>query len=153
MNNEPKAELHYREAAATKEVILAHLRECDMLFVPPLSSWIDLPAYGEKLAAHATTFGLWQNECLVAFIAAYMNRPEGGIAFISSVSVVADHQGRGLASLLLDKVKERAGAMGFAKIHLEVDERNFNAIALYERHGFVQHTVEGHRTTMEFNKL
>ncbi|MBI2760701.1 MAG: GNAT family N-acetyltransferase [Chloroflexi bacterium] len=57
-----------------------------------------------------------------------------------SVAVAASHRGLGVGGDLLTVPMDRARAAGFAALSLSVEAAN-PALALYERHGFVQ--VEG----------
>ncbi|MBX3644876.1 MAG: GNAT family N-acetyltransferase [Rubrivivax sp.] len=120
-----------------REAVLAHLQACDSAFRPPLSERIDLVAYAEKIATRAERFEAWDGERLVALVAAYCNDPDRRTAFLTSVSVLPERHGLGLASQLLDWCIDHARAGGFERIELEVDESNQAALRLYDRHGLV----------------
>ncbi|MFC3852067.1 GNAT family N-acetyltransferase [Salinispirillum marinum] len=55
---------------------------------------------------------------------------------IHDVTVASQHRGKGLSSVMLDKVEEIARELGCCKLTLEVLEGNTIAQAAYERMGF-----------------
>jgi ribosomal-protein-alanine N-acetyltransferase len=55
---------------------------------------------------------------------------------LANLAVHPGHRNRGLGSLLLDRVIERAGAKGVRNLYLEVRASNGRAADLYERRGF-----------------
>lgn len=55
-----------------------------------------------------------------------------------NITVRPDRQGQGLGSRLMDKVSERAAAIGIASILLEVRPSNQHALAVYRHIGFEQ---------------
>lgn len=81
-------------------------------------------------------------------VAKHANETVGYISFLTSkrhnngriysIAVSADYRGKGVATLLIDEVMERAKATGMRKIFLEVRKDNISAISLYEKKGFVK---------------
>lgn len=130
-----------RRNRATAAEIAAHLRACDGAFVPRLSARVDLDRYAHKIAGAAERFEAWADGELVGLVAVYCNRPEGGTAFVTSVSVAPDRQGRGIASRLLACGLAGAAALGFRRVTLEVDRANTAAIGLYAKLGFTEDRV------------
>jgi ribosomal-protein-alanine N-acetyltransferase len=57
-------------------------------------------------------------------------------AKLYSIGVVPQMRGRGTAAALLRQLLEELGALGFARVVLEVRTGNENAIVLYRRFGF-----------------
>lgn len=55
---------------------------------------------------------------------------------LANLAVHPTHRGRGLGSLLLDRVLARAAERGVRNLYLEVRVSNERAAALYERRGF-----------------
>ena len=128
-------ELHHNRAAAAE--IAAHLRACADAFVPPLRQRVeDIDAYAAKIIDHAERFEAWSGADLAGLVAAYCNDVRANTAFITSVSVMAEWQERGVASRLLHACIEHVRRAGFERIELEVDRQNAAAGALYEQHGF-----------------
>lgn len=113
-----------------------HLRACDDAFLPPLSSRVDICDYAQKIADKAQRFEACVNDKLVGLVAVYVNTPDRGSAFITSVSVLPGCQGRGIASRLMEDCITHVRVLGFARLELEVGRNNAPAIALYGKHGF-----------------
>lgn len=128
--------------------IAAHLQACDAAFVPPLSGRVDIDAYARKIDDKAQRFEAWHDGELVGLVAAYCNAPDRSVAFVTSVSVLPDWQGRGIASHLLENCIGHIRELGFARIELEVDSGNGAARALYEKHGFIVGSTEGRSVIM-----
>jgi len=125
--------------------ILAHLRTCDRSFLPVLSTRVELETYAAKLARFAVTFEAWEQGTLVGLIGAYLNDPARMEGYISTVSTVPGHWGRGIADRLLGMLLAYADGHGFETLSLEVAESNAGARKLYEKHGFA---VTGKSGTM-----
>jgi len=128
--------LTYTANRAGAGEIAAHLRRCDGCFVPPLSSRVSLEAYAAKIEAHAERFEAWDNGELAGLVAAYCNDPARLAAFVTSVSVVPERRGEGVAGRLMRDCIERARLRGFALLRLTVAREQSHAIRLYERCGF-----------------
>jgi mycothiol synthase len=69
---------------------------------------------------------------------ALVRRFEDGKAYLSTLAVDPDAQGRGLGGTLLEAVFAAAGAAGHREVHLSVASDNPNALRLYERVGMTQ---------------
>lgn len=116
--------------------ITAHLAQADTVFVPALSSRVDIKAYSEKLFEKAVRFEAWSSRDMVGLVATYCNRLEEGNAFVSSVSVWPEYQGQGIGSGLLRQCIRHAESLGFHQIMLEVDNRSLAAVGIYRLLGF-----------------
>jgi ribosomal protein S18 acetylase RimI-like enzyme len=121
---------------ASAAQVAGHLQACDHAFVPPLSERVAIGAYARKIAEKAQRFEAWADGELVGLVAVYCTDPEKRGAFITSVSVAPEWQGRGIASQLVGRCLEHVRAIGFGRIELEVDSRNTGAVALYGKCGF-----------------
>lgn len=130
--------IHYREQTATREDIHAHLAACDDQFLPRLSSRVNLRDYSSKLFERACTFEAWHNLSLAGLVVAYFQDPVDRSGFISSVSVLRDFSGSGLASSLVDRCTEKARKLELRELRLEVASANFPAIRLYRKFNFVE---------------
>lgn len=117
--------------------IAEHLYCCDADFVPPLSGRVKINDYAQKIAEKATRFEAWSGGALVGLVAAYCNDHEKRIAYITSVSVMKEWSGQGIAARLMSWCIEHAKVWGMKQICLEVASDNALAIRLYERSGFV----------------
>lgn len=129
--------------------ITAHLRVCDDAFVPQLSGRVCIDDYAHKIADKAQRFEAFAaGGELVGLVAAYCNDSEGRVAFITSVSVLPGWQGQGIASQLVTRCIDHVRGLGFARIELELDERNRAAANLYEKHGFSANRTSGEAAIM-----
>ena len=117
--------------------LLTHLQGADADFIPPLSTRLNLAAYAEKLVSHAHRIEAWDSQILAGCVAIYADKT-AGVGFISNVSVLPSHQGRGLASQLLKRALDLAVELGLVRVRLEVHADNTAACTLYRRHGFQQ---------------
>jgi ribosomal protein S18 acetylase RimI-like enzyme len=113
-----------------------HLRLCDQFFVPPLSERVALMDYSAKLYEKAERFEAWIDTTLVGLLAGYYDAESGVVAFITSVSVLKEWQGRGVASVLVERSIAHAQHLGFELIELQVAVQNDLAVRLYRKHGF-----------------
>jgi ribosomal protein S18 acetylase RimI-like enzyme len=66
------------------------------------------------------------------------NEAQAHAAHLTQHFVAPYARGHGLAKLMLDKVQDRARAVGFSVLDLDVRETQKGAIALYESQGFVR---------------
>jgi ribosomal protein S18 acetylase RimI-like enzyme len=131
-------EIRFREGSATSGDVRAHLKACDEKFLQRLSGKVDIEEYSIKITSNAKTFEAWSGGSLVGLVAAYMNDSIGHRAFITSVSVLPDFAGRGIASRLLDRCIVEASKERMDTIVLEVSRANIEAIRLYEKRGFAK---------------
>jgi len=122
---------------ASEAEIADHLSRCDTDFVPPLSERVEIRDYAQKIASNATRFEAWSGGKLVGLVAVYCNDREKGIAYITSVSLLREWTGRGIATSLLKRCIEHVKVLRMRQISLEVASDNTPAIKLYEKSGFV----------------
>ncbi len=76
----------------------------------------------------------------------------GRDAFIDEFFLKETARGRGIGSLVIDKVTAQLTNAGVAALHLEVDNRNFGAQRFYERHRF-QARKKYHLMTLDLTEL
>lgn len=62
--------------------------------------------------------------------------PEKGVLKLEQLYLAAAHRGRGLGRLMLEHVEHHGRALGRHTVVLQVNRRNFPAIAFYRRTGF-----------------
>ena len=122
---------------ASELEIAKHLLHCDADFIPPLSNRVDINNYAQKIASRATKFEAWSGDTLVGLVAAYCNDQENRLAYITSISVLREWMGQGIAANLLKQCITHAKDSGMRQISLEVASNNQPAIGLYEKNGFV----------------
>lgn len=136
---------------ATEAEIFEHLSRCNANFVPPLSDRVDIGDYSKKIIRYATRFETWSDRKLVGLVAAYCNDQKKRIAYLTSVTVLCECMGKGIASLLVAQCVDHAKASGMLQIALEVSVRNASAIKLYEKYGFVIKCVNAPFISMNLN--
>ncbi len=122
---------------ASEAEIAGHLRACDADFVPPLSGRTDINGYAHKIAGKAMRLEAWSGGMLIGLLAVYCNDQENRIAYITSISVISEWAGKGIAARLMKQCTEYAKALGMRQINLEVAGNNTPALRLYEKIGFV----------------
>ncbi len=132
------AVIEIRIKTATADDIRRHLLLCDYRFEPALSSRVIIDEYASKLAERAVTFEAFAGDELAGLVAAYFSEETGGEAFVTSVSVLKDYEGLGLASRLMKLCIDHARNINSMAIVLEVEESNERAVLFYERFGFVK---------------
>lgn len=131
--------------------IAEHLTHCDADFVSLLSARVEIKDYAKKIASKAVRFEAWSNEILVGLVAAYCNDMEKQIAYISSVSVLQEWAGKGVASKLINQCIKHAKGAGMHQINLEVANGNVRAINLYKKNGFSVNHVKAPFIGMNHN--
>lgn len=122
---------------ATESEIFNHLSACDAEFVRALSDRVDIKEYSRKIHDRAMRFEAWAGSVLIGLVAAYYNDQSKRMAYITSVSVLAGWQGKGIAAQLIRRSIDHARMLGMDCISLEVAAGNAPAIGLYEKCGFV----------------
>ena len=142
--------ISYCRDRANLAEISNHLLRADTAFEPALSGRVNIQLYAQKLHDKAVRFEAWVNQELVGMVATYCNMPDGGKAFISSVSVLPDWQGQGVASRLMQQCIEHIQREGiYYQVELEVDQRSQAALALYRKLGFNSRQISGTTFSME----
>lgn len=140
--------VEYRLNNASEAEIIEHLSSCDADFAPPLSGRVEIGDYAQKIASKAMRFEAWSSGTLVGLVAAYCNDQEKGIAYVTSVSVLRERTGEGLAAHLMKLCIEHVKALGMRQISLEVASDNFAAIRLYEKNCFIAGSANASFVTM-----
>jgi len=127
--------LNYSQSQAKLDELIMHLNGCKNDFIPPLDKKVNINDYALKIQANAITFEAWEKNDLIGLVAAYFNH-ENRTGFITNVSVIKQHSGKGIAAHLLTDCIQYAKKQGFLSIDLEVNNVNIAAIKLYEKFGF-----------------
>jgi len=131
------AMVEYLSNKASEAEIIEHLSLCEFDFVPPLRGRVEITDYAKKIASKATRFEAWSGGTLLGMVAAYCNDQEKRIVYITSVSVLKEWIGKGIAARLMTQCIKYAKASGMGQINLEVACDNAPAIKLYEKIGFI----------------
>jgi ribosomal protein S18 acetylase RimI-like enzyme len=144
------AAVAYLSNRASAAEISDHLSRCDADFAPLLSGRVEINDYAKKIANKATRFEAWSGGKLVGLVAAYCNDQVSRITYITSVSVLREWTGKGIATHLINQCVEHARASGMQQISLEVAGNNTPAIKLYEKIGFIT-TVKANTPFVSMN--
>ena len=129
-------EIQYNMNKADEAGIAGHLALCDAEFIPVLSTRVRIEDYARKIATRACRFEAWTDDTLVGLVAAYFGTEEPRVIHVTSVSVLRDWTGQGIAAALMRRCFARAVELGIGRITLEVAETNSPAAGLYEKFGF-----------------
>jgi ribosomal protein S18 acetylase RimI-like enzyme len=136
---------------ASEVQIAEHLTRSDADFVPPLSGRVAISDYARKIAKLAERFEAWSEGTLIGLVAIYCNDLKTRVAHITSVSVLNQWTGKGIASQLMEQSIDHAKAAGMRKIVLDVAKENVPAISLYEKYGFIAGETGTTMTSMDLN--
>lgn len=136
---------------ASEAQIAVHLSHCDDHFVPRLGDRVEINGYARKIAGNAMRFEAWSGNELVGLVAAYCNDQDQRIAYVTSVSVLREWTGKGVAARLMERCVDYARTTGKRQIRLEVASANAPAFGLYEKFGFVAGKVDKPFVTMELH--
>ncbi len=145
-----KERIEFKVSRATAGEILQHLSACDPNFVGSLRLRVDLQEYAVKVFNHAVRFEAWAEGKLVGLVAIYCNDQDYRIAYITNVSVLAQYQGRGIATQLIHRSVEHADKCQMRRVRLEVGNTNHFASSLYAKSGFV---AAGRKNSMDIMDL
>lgn len=137
------AVIEYACNKASPAELVQHLLCCDSNFTPPLSARLEIIDYSKKISSKATRFEAWAGNWLVGLVAAYCNDHKTHVVYITSVSVLKERMGEGIAAYLMTKCVENARALGMRQISLEVASDNIPAVNLYKKIGFVTENTNG----------
>lgn len=113
----------------------AHVAELRSISPPESKHALDLDGLRQS---GTTMWSVWEGDEIVG-CAALKDLGERH-AELKSMRVAKEHQGKGIASALLQHVLAEARTMGFTRISLETGSMDFFAPAhrLYARHGFIE---------------
>lgn len=130
------------------EEVRAHLMRCDSHFLPALSERVDIPAYAAKIRANALTIEAWDGSELIGLAAAYIDTINAS-CFLTSISVLPDLGGRGIATALLEALVSQLRCLNVESVTLEVSKRSATALALYRKLRFKQVGERGTLAVMQ----
>lgn len=122
----------------TANSILEYFENNFFLFVPALTSRVNIQDYVDKIHRNALQF--WaierQKNEIAGFMACYFNDFDNRTGFITTISVRKDYQGFGIGKRLLSEAIVYALELNFIKLVLDVYKTNDRAIELYKKNGF-----------------
>lgn len=118
---------------ASLSTILRHLVKVDDLFVPTLSSYVNIDLYSKKIFEKADRIEIWKNQELVGLLAFYTNLTS---IFVTNVSLDKTLQGNGYGMKMFNKLLEITKEKKIRQIDLEVNTMNHKAVNFYKSIGF-----------------
>jgi ribosomal protein S18 acetylase RimI-like enzyme len=118
---------------ASLRSISKHLNKVNDLFVPVLSSYVNIDIYSKKIFEKADRIEFWKNEELVGLLAFYINPPN---VFITNLSLDKTIHGLGYGVKMLDRLFEITKDKNIKKVSLEVNSMNQKAVNFYKSIGF-----------------
>lgn len=118
----------------SKDLVIQMLIDSDMDFNPPLSEYLDLSCYADKLYNHAHFISLLEGDKIYGCLAYYLNDKEHFvyITFLW-ISEVIQRNGWG-KKMFNDLQSQTVGS--FNEIRLEVTKINSKALSFYLKNGF-----------------
>lgn len=117
-------------------LLLGLLKEIENSYTPPISEQIELELYSEKLSQFADIFILEIAGEKAGLLAIYTNNISTKAAFISSIGLRKNFQGKGYGKILLEKARSISIEKGFQDLQLEVNIANGVALDFYYKNGF-----------------
>jgi ribosomal-protein-alanine N-acetyltransferase len=141
----------YRMNVAAAEQIAEHLEQCATLFVPTLVGRVNIVAYANKIWSNATRMVAWSDDGLVGLVGVYCNDQVNRTAYVTTVSVLPDWSGKGIATRLVRRAVDHARCQGLQRISLKVAREHGFAIHLYENCGFAMGETDGAVVAMHCN--
>ena len=128
-------DLNFNCEKKSVEEIHQLLQKFDKIYVPILSSQVNIKDYALKLFERAEIIYLEQDKECIGFLAYYKNRDN---YFITSFCVEEKYHGIGYAKRLLTYfINYIKVSNTFSSVMLEVNKLNTKAIIFYKRNGFV----------------
>lgn len=124
----------YLNTSSSKQ-ISTHLKACDYLFVPNLSSYVDIESYAEKLFSKAQRIEYFEDNELLALLAFYVNF-EDSYCFITNISVDEKIKEKKVGDAIILKLVDFSLKNNINQIQLEVRKENSKAINFYKKHNF-----------------
>jgi glycosyltransferase involved in cell wall biosynthesis/GNAT superfamily N-acetyltransferase len=121
-----------------------HFDSLEHNFIEELKQNIPLNNYFSKIIQNATLYEFWGNDLLVGFAAVYENRGINNPAYLTNISIIKNHTGKGIGSKLLKFVIHELKEKNFSELVLEVKKDNNIAIKLYTKLGFI---IDGAKNT------
>lgn len=146
--NSISCKINYQLNKADVHTIEKHLLDCNGFFIPPLSSYVNILKYSQKLYAIAENYEAWHGTNLIGLVSIYLNDLQSQSAYISNVSVDMRYQNHGIARTLLSKAIAHGEEIGFHIVKLDVFRVNAKAINLYHGLGFEEKIFVGEKITM-----
>ena len=123
------------ESVQSLENIITALESCADDFY---NGTVDKTVLAKKLSQYGVFKKATIDGEIAGFIGYYANDLESGMAYLSTIVISKNYQGRGIGTLLLRECLDDCRNRGMITCRLEVDKNNTSAITFYKRFGFVK---------------
>lgn len=120
----------------TSRQIYDYFTENEEIFKDSLFRRVNPLDYSDKISRNAVHFCAFAGKELAGLLACYFNHSEKEFGYITTISVSANHQNKGIAKRLMNSAIQYARKKKFKKIRLEVKGNNFPAVSMYKSLGF-----------------
>lgn len=128
--------IHFNGDQSKLSLLIQYLNQLNSSFEPPLSSYVDIDSYADKLINNAYISVLEHNDRFVGLYAIYLNNINEKIAYLTSIAVLPEYKGYGFSKILMEDALNQAKEKGMCLFKLEVVANYTRAIRFYEKHGF-----------------
>lgn len=98
---------------------------------------VNLSDYAKKIFGNSENMLATIEENILGFVFFYCNDHISRKAFVSQICVQMKYRRMGVGAFLLENAVSYCKQKGMSSVHLECAKTNKNAIAFYEKHGFV----------------
>lgn len=146
--------IHLNKSEENTQDLIRYFHLLDNSFEPPLSSYVNIESYAEKLINNAyVCISKDSDNNFIGLFAVYINNNVDKIAYLSSIAVMDDYKGKGYARQILEYVINIAKSADMKTLRLEVKKSYPRAIRFYEKNGFIKSDEETDSTFYMIKKL
>ena len=129
--------------SVTKELLTDFLRRVDRDFPKPLSEWMPVEDYADKLIAYADLCTRISDDGeIIGLAAGYTENLVEDMAFVACVAVRDDHRGEGIAPALVREFFEICRKKEIRAVHVYTEAENLAAQKMYRALGFTEYEPE-----------
>lgn len=146
--------IHLDKSEENTQDLIKYFHLLDNSFEPPLSSYVNIEPYAEKLIRNAyVCISRDSDNNFIGLFAVYINNSVDKIAYLSSIAVMEGYKGKGYAQQILDYIICTAKSVDMKTLKLEVKKSYPRAIRFYEKNGFIKSDDETDSTFYMIKKL
>lgn len=127
----------FKPGEASVDLVARFIKDMDKLFIPTLSSRVDLDEYAAKMCKNATMFSYLEDGEIVALSVAYINKAPLE-SFGTYLAVHPDLADTGIGLVLTVKNIKYAEKMGSASFRVKIRASNEMLYRFYVKQGFVK---------------
>ncbi len=121
----------------SRSQIKEYLKKTDNDFYPKLSSRVDITEYAGKIYEKAVLIvAVIKKYGYIGLTAFYANDFNSRKSYLSNINVMKTFSGLGIANTMMGIMENYLIDNGFKEIYLEVYNKNYRALSLYEKYDF-----------------